>query len=183
MKNGRWWISDLVSNTREIKSWETFWNTHWWILCNLNISQCSWSIFTEIFYVKLVGNMPKSEWIYTNKVQRMEIRFLGEQRYQSRIVQLVRDEFQSKEREFYQLLQIMVLIWMLYNFDFILFSKEATFSDESFKLFGWVSNSECLRRIKKCEVSTEGQKKKFSSKFHKWSLWYHNIRFNKLPWP
>lgn len=98
MKTDRWLIPDVVRDTLVIKSWETFWNTHGGILWNLNNSQCSWSIFTELCAcVKLVGNIPKSEWIYTNKVLRMEIGFLREQRYQSGIVQPVRDFTQRKE--------------------------------------------------------------------------------------
>jgi hypothetical protein len=52
-----------------------------------------------------------SEWIYNNKTPGTEIGFLREQRYQSGIIQLARDKFQPKEREFYQLLQIGVQIY------------------------------------------------------------------------
>lgn len=91
----------------------------------------SWSIFTQTCaFVKLVGNMPESKWIYTNKVLRIERGFLRERRYQSGIVQLVRDEFQPKEREFYQLWQIVD------NFDFIPFPKNLLFQMHVFWPFG-----------------------------------------------
>lgn len=128
MKSGRWLIPDVVSDTGVVKVWEIFWNTHGWMLRNFNISQCSWSIFTEsCACVKLVGDIPKSEWIYTSKVLRIEIGFLREKRYLSGVVQLVRDEFQPKEREFYQLLHIVVPRLLLDNFDFIPFPKKLLF--------------------------------------------------------
>lgn len=164
---------DLVSNTWVIKSWETFWNTHWWMVGNLNMSQCSWSIFTHTCAcVKLCGNMPKSEWIDTNKALGTKIGFRIEHRYQSGIVHLVRDEFQPKEREFYQLFKIVVPRLMLDNFNFIHFPKKLSFLQmQVFESFAWVSNSERTRKIQKHIIYTRSKKKTrriFSSiKFNK----------------
>lgn len=71
--------------------------------------------------------MPKSEWIDTNKALGTKIGFRIEHRYQSGIVHLVRDEFQPKEREFYQLFKIVVPRLMLDNFNFIRFPKKISF--------------------------------------------------------
>lgn len=148
---------DLVSNTWVIKSWEIFWNTHSWMVGNLNISQCSWSMFTQTCAsVKLVGNMPKSEWIDTSKAlgtKMVWFCFFIVHRYQFGIVQPVRDErkrefYQPKEREFHQLLQIVVPRMMLDNFNFISFPKKLSILQRQvFYSFGWFSNSESSQKI------------------------------------
>lgn len=108
----------------------------------------------------------------------MEIGFLREQRYQSSIVQLVRDEFQPKEREFYQLLQIVVPRLMLDNFDFIPFPKKLLFQMQvsSFLAKFLILNAqEGFKNVKYLQKDKKKKtpKRSFSSKkFNKQSLRY-----------
>lgn len=76
--------------------------------------------------------MLKSEWIHTNEVLGAEIGFLWELKYQSGIVQLVKEEFQPKERKLYYLMQIAVPQFMLDNFDFIPLTKKLLFQMQVF---------------------------------------------------
>ena len=148
---------DLVSNTWVIKSWQIFWNTHSWMAGDLSISQCSGSMFTQIrASVKLVGNTPKSERIDTNNAlgtKMVLFWFFILHRYQFGIVQPVRHErkrefYQPKEREFHQLLHIVVPRLILDNFNFISFPKKLSILQRQvFYSIGWFSNSESSQKI------------------------------------